>query len=101
MRTTLRDLIPSSRRSGDDDNTLRGSNSNSITATYNANSTSASDTDEKRGRPEPVRRKTRGDGKRELTSDDCAEELGYKFSTFKKWVSILFDPFDHVRRLTK
>jgi len=86
MRTTLRDLFPASRRSGSEDATLNGSNS--ITQTYNANSTSASSTDEK-GRPEPTRRKTRGDGKRELTRDDCEEETGYKFSTAKKWVIIL------------
>ena len=83
MRTTLRDLFPASRRSGDDDATLNGSNS--VSQTYNANSTSASSTNDEKGRPEPTRRKTNGNGRRELTREDCEEETGYKFSTFKKW----------------
>jgi len=81
MRQTLRDLFPASRRSGDDDVTLHGSD------IHNANSTSASSTDEK-GRPEPARRKTHGDGRRELTRDDCEDEIGFGFSTTKKWVCI-------------
>jgi len=92
MRTTLRDLFPASRRSGSDDATLN--ESTSISQTYNANSTSASSTNEvsekgEKGRPEPSRRKTQGDGRRELTRDDCEEETGYRFSTAKKWVRTL------------
>ncbi len=37
-------------------------------------------------------RKPREDGKIELSDDDCYEELGFSFSTFKKWliISVIF-----------
>jgi hypothetical protein len=40
---------------------------------------------EKQERPQAPRRKTRADGKRELTEDDAPEILGFAFPTWKKW----------------
>lgn len=67
------DNVENSERTSQSDETVRGDLSPTDPA------------QEKQERPKAERRKTRADGKRELTEDDAPEVLGFAFPTWKKW----------------
>jgi hypothetical protein len=92
MRNTLRKAMPASmRRDEIDEDSGRTSQSDSTLAANNNNElvmadlSSTDGSQEKQERPQASRRKTRADGKRELTEDDAPEVLGFAFPSWKKW----------------
>ena len=66
--------------------------SNSQGETYPHENTSPSNINEKQAPIPPSQRRIHNDGRIEITEDDCYEELGFCFPTWKKWtiLSIIF-----------
>lgn len=73
--------VRSSTQSQSDDATLNDARNSLANPPASADDSSSNEKE----RPKHIRSKTGADGRRELTEDDAPEELGFAFSSLKKW----------------
>ncbi|KAL1849091.1 hypothetical protein Plec18170_007750 [Paecilomyces lecythidis] len=82
-RSAVEDNVEEKKVTDENLNTSKGSNRRDSSQPRDIHAENAHEQDESEGSDLPG--KPRGDGKREITEDDCYDKLGFSFPWYKKW----------------